>query len=130
MVFVQSLRGLSHTKLEDTKRSTWSSRCELSTGSPRRRSTVPRPARRTARTPRRRRRADSGDTSGRYVPGLEPDPAEVVDDERRERLARNDERHECRGTELRGGDDGRGDVERPESTADPHPPRRVADACP
>ena len=32
MMFVQSLHGISHNKIEDTKESTWSCACRRSTG--------------------------------------------------------------------------------------------------
>jgi hypothetical protein len=48
----------------------------------------------------------------------EADPAEVVDDERGDRLPGEDERHERDGAEARGGDDAAEYLEGAQETAD------------
>src|SRR5947199_5550420 len=71
-----------------------------------------------------------GEPSGTDVLRLEADPAEVVDDERRQCLAGDDEGDERRRAQPRSRHDRRGDVERAEGAADPDPPGRVTDAAP
>ena len=69
----------------------------------------------TSSTPTRR--------PGRRVLLLEADPAELVDEHRRERLPEDDRRGERHRAELRRRDDRAGDVEGAEQPADPDPPR-------
>src|SRR6266511_5883978 len=61
---------------------------------------------------------------------LEPDPPEVVDHERCERLPGDDEGDQSRGAQLRRGDDRAGHVEGAEPAADPDPPGCVAEPRP
>ena len=121
MLFVQSLRGLSHTKLEDTK----PEHLELAVQALDRLATKTlawapsnsRSASRTCRTAAlvtvccRLEEADGGDAGGderqpeqparRDRVLLEADPAEVVDRERGDGLAGEDERKQRRRAELR-----------------------------
>ena len=106
MLFVQSLRGLSHTKLEDTK----PEHLELSVQALDRRDEDARErvALASRRAPRGSGRPDAGrDERHPEQPArrdrvlVEADPAEVVDGERGDRLAGEDEGEEGRRAELR-----------------------------
>ena len=60
---------------------------------------------------------------------LEADPAEVIDDDGGERLARDDHSDQGRGPEPGSGHDRAGHVERAESAAEPDPPRCVTESA-
>jgi membrane-associated phospholipid phosphatase len=66
-------------------------------------------------------------TAGVHVVLVEADPAVLVDEQRRQRLARDDERDQRRRAEPGSGHDRAGDVERSEQPAEPDPPGRAAE---
>jgi membrane-associated phospholipid phosphatase len=69
-----------------------------------------------------------GRAAGVDVVLVEADPAVLVDEQRGQRLAGDDEGDQRRGAKPGSSDDRSGDVEGAEQAADPHPPRRVGEA--
>ena len=69
---------------------------------------------------------DANETAGCCMLLLEADPAELVDEHRREGLPEDDRRGQRHGPQLRRRDDRARHVEGAEQPADPDPPRDIA----